>query len=187
MEHVHDLTQLTDEELLAHSLGAPHAFEALIERHQKSFFRRAVAVLKDKDEAEDVVQETLIRIYRFAPNFKGESGTFKSWSITILMNVARTKYKKKTTQWARVASLSQEHYESLPMASNKDAIEAKDIIQRALVCVPEDVAHILTLAFIEGLPYREIAEREGVSVGAIKTRIHRAKKVLKNIVGDIRV
>src|SRR3989344_4136990 len=111
MDHVYDLTALSDEELLARSV-------------------------KSRDEAEDVVQEAFIRIYRFAPKFDGESGTFRAWAVTILMNVARTRYQKQATARGRFAPLTPEHYESLAAPSPKDAAYAKDAIERALLRAP---------------------------------------------------
>lgn len=187
MEYARDLAELTDEELLFRSLGNPGLFEALVLRYQRLFLEKALYVVKSKDDAEDVVQDTFVRIYRFAPRFSGDEGTFRSWAVTILMNVARTRYQKKAKERQRNAPLSQEHYETLSAPPEKDAIQARDIIERALDSVPESAARILRLASLEGLPYEEIARREGMSVGAVKTRVHRAKKILKQTIGDIRV
>lgn len=179
MEDVTDIRNMSDEALLERSLKEVDLFEILVSRYQKQFLERAFFVVKDRDDAEDIVQDTFVRIYRFAPRFRGESGTFKAWATTILMNVARTRYQKKAKQWKRTAPLTQEHYESLGEESKEDARMAKDEIERALTLVSDDVAYILRLAFLEDLSYKEIAEREGVSEGAIKTRVHRAKKILR--------
>lgn len=183
--HTHELQNLSDEALLQYSLKSPAAFELLVDRYQKLFLERAMHIVKDRDEAEDVVQNAFIRMYRFAPRFKGSAGSVRSWAMTILMNVARTTYQHKARAWRRTASMTQEQYESLEAPSRKDAIEAKDIIERAFEFVPEEIKHILTLAFIEQLPYHEIAKRENSTEGAIKTRIHRAKKVLHSMIGGI--
>ena len=185
MDHVQTYADMTDEMLLERSLKSPSAFEALVARYQREFLDRAFFVVRSRDEAEDVVQDTFVRIYRFAPRFKATHGSFKAWAITILMNVARTRYQKQAKQWGREASLEPEHYESLAAPSEQEAKLARDTIERALAQIPQDIAGILRLAFIDELPYAEIAEREGVSHGAIKTRIHRAKKVLKKAVDEL--
>lgn len=185
MDHVHDYTEMTDEALLKAALKSPSAFEALVARYQREFLDRAFFVVKSRDEAEDVVQDTFVRIYRFAPRFKASHGSFKAWAITILMNVARTRYQKQAKQWGRQATLEPEHYESLAAPSEEEAKLARDTIERALKRIPEDTAGVLRLAFIEELSYAEIAEREGVTQGAIKTRIHRAKKVLRKAVDEL--
>jgi RNA polymerase sigma-70 factor (ECF subfamily) len=185
MDQVYDLQSLSDEELLSRSLSAPSAFEILVTRYRGHFIERAGYVVKSKDDAEDVVQETFIRIYRFAPRFDGSAGTFRAWATTILMNVARTRYQKQATHRGRVAPLLPEQYESIAAPSGKDAALARDTVERALEKAPDDIALILKMAYIEELPYQEIAERLAVSVGAVKTRVHRAKKLLRGIIGTV--
>lgn len=179
---------LTDEELLAMSLAKPSAFEHLLSRYQSQFLSRAESILRSRDAAEDVVQEAFVRIYRFAPRFKGEQGTFKAWSLTILMNVARTHYRKAARDRGEVALLDPEHYESLPgpdVTPEGDIGYAKEVIEKALALVEEDVAAILSLAYLEGLPYKDIAEKLGISVPAVKTRVHRAKAELRKVMGAV--
>lgn len=185
MDRVYDLNALSDEELLKRSLFAPAAFEILVTRYQGHFLERAGYVVKSRDEAEDVVQETFIRVYRFAPRFDGTAGTFRAWATTILMNVARTRYQKLATKRSRVAPLLPEHYESLAAPSGRDAAYAKDTVERALADAPDDVSTILKLAYIEELPYQQIAIQLDLTVGAVKTRVHRAKKLLRDIIGTV--
>ena len=182
-----DFANLSDEALLELSLNTPSAFETLLSRYQSQFLVRAQGVLRSRDAAEDVVQETFVRIYRFAPRFKGEHGSFKAWSLTILMNVARTHYRKSARDRGEVALLDPEHYESLPDESKRyggesDAAYAKEVVEKALPKVSEEVAQILSLAYLEDLPYKEIAETLGISVAAVKTRVHRAKAELRRVI-----
>lgn len=179
---VTDLTTLTDEELLKRSLSMPSAFETLMARHQREFIARAQAVVKSRDDAEDIVQETFVRIYRFAPKFSEESGTFRAWSVTILMNVARTRYQKVAKERGVFAKLEDEHFVSLAEVgrSQHDAYLDTEEVKRVLARVDADTAEILTLAYLEGLPYEQIAELKETSVGAIKARVHRAKLTVRN-------
>lgn len=180
------LSSLSDEELLQISLEEPGAFEALLGRYQAQFLARAQSILGNRDRAEDVVQEAFIRIYRFAPRFKSDAGSFRAWSLTILMNVARTHYRKSARERHFSVALDPEHYESLAdnSAPDKEGHEAyaREVVEQALKDAPRDVARILTLAFIEDLPYKDIAKREGLSIAAVKTRVHRAKEVLRRAV-----
>lgn len=184
--NVADLSTLTDEELLRRSLEMPSAFETLMIRHQREFLARAQAVVKTRDEAEDVVQETFIRMYRFAPKFSEENGTFRAWSITILMNVARTKYQKSAKERGVFARLEDDHFVSLAEVgrSEHDAYLDKEEVKQVLGRVDAETAEILTLAYLEGLPYEQIAELKETSVGAIKARVHRAKLTVRNVLGQ---
>lgn len=179
---------MPDEALLELSLKKPSAFEALVTRYQSQFLSRAQAVLRDRDRAEDVVQETFVRIYRFAPRFSAAHGNFRSWSLTILMNVARTHYQKTARDRGHTAPLEPEHYESLAdnsiHAKEGDEAYAKEVIEKALPLAPKDTADILRLAFIHGLPHAEIAQKLGVSTPAVKTRVHRAKAELRTIIKE---
>ena len=185
MEYVHDLHTLTDEELLARSLKSPQAFEALVVRYQKDFLERATFVVKSRDEAEDVVQDAFVRMYRFAPRFNPSYGSFRSWAMTILMNVARTRLQKRGRDRERTVALEPEHYESLAAPSEEDIILSRDTVLRLLERAPEDVARLMRLVYLEGLSYEEIGEREQASPGAIKTRVHRAKKTLQKLINEL--
>jgi len=178
--------EMTDEELLKHSLDAPSSFEVLMIRYQREFLNRAHAVVKSRDEAEDVVQETFVRIYRFAPKYKPENGSFRSWSLTILMNVARTRYQKQAKERGTFAHLEDEHYVSLadPVSAHDEYLD-KEEVKRVLSKVDDETARILTLAYIDDLPYQEIAQKEGTTVGAIKARVHRAKIAVRNALGEV--
>ena len=183
-----ELMSMPDEALLARSLSNPSAFEILVARYQSQFLSRVQGIVGSRDAAEDVVQEAFIRVYRFAPRFKGESGSFRAWSLTILMNVARTHYRKIARGRESFAELTAEHYESLadPLIESKEGHQAyaREVIEKGLAKAPGPVAEILQLAFIDGLPYAEIAEKLGTSVPAVKTRVHRAKAVLRDIIGS---
>lgn len=181
-----DYSTLTDEELLRHSLKNPGAFDALMRRHQREFLLRAQSVVKTRDEAEDIVQETFIRMYRFAPKFSSANGTFRAWSITILMNVARTKYQKNARERGIFAKLEDEHFVSLAEVgrSSHDAYLDEDEVKRVLDRVDDSTAEILRLAYLEGLPYDEIALRLGTTAGAVKARVHRAKIAVRNLLGE---
>jgi RNA polymerase sigma-70 factor (ECF subfamily) len=183
-----DFSLLSDEALLALALTKPNVFGALIDRYQTQFLSRAQMVVRSRDQAEDVVQETFIRIYRFAPRFKPDEGNFRAWALTILMNVARTHYQRAARYRGYTAPLDPEHYESLADTSDDgkegDTAYAKEVITKALAKAPKDVAEVLSLAFIEGLPHADIAERLGISSAAVKTRVHRAKAVLRDIINE---
>ncbi len=183
-----EFMSLSDEELLALSLSRPSAFEILVARYQTQFLSRVQHVVGSRDAAEDVVQEAFIRMYRFAARFKGEAGSFRAWSLTILMNVARTHYRKLARGRENFAELTAEHYESLAdtgvFAKEGHEAYAKEVIEKGFLQAPEGVAEILKLAFIDDLPYAEIAEKLGTSVPAVKTRVHRAKAVLRDIIGS---
>lgn len=157
----------------------------LLKRYQREFTERALALLKTRDEAEDVVQEAFVRIYRFADRFTPEAGGFKPWAMTILMNVARSAYRKRAIMWLRHAPLHAEHYENLAAPSHTEAAFAQDVVERALAQIPEDTALLLRKAFIEGFSYAELGALLGISEGAVKVRVLRGKRALRQVIQSL--
>lgn len=179
------LRERSDEEVLALSVSDPAAFGVLLDRYQEPFLRKAFSVVKNEEDAEDVVQDAFMKIYMNAARFRVQAGaTFKSWGYRILMNTAFTHYQKKKRARAATVELDPEFYEALPDrtdAFKKD--EVADYLVSVFAKMPEHMSRALRLHFLEGRPQKEIADAEGISVGAVKTRIHRAKREFKRIAG----
>ena len=111
----------SDEEILALSIEQPHLFAVLIDRYQSAFLRKAGTVIRGKEDAEDIVQETFTKIYLYAGKFQVQEGaSFKSWGYKILMNTSFTHYKKKKRRIGATADLDPEFYEILPDVKSKD-------------------------------------------------------------------
>jgi RNA polymerase sigma-70 factor (ECF subfamily) len=178
----------SDEDILLASLSTPALFSRLVAKYQEPFLRKAKSIVHDEREAEDIVQETFLKIYLNARKFKVVEGAqFSSWGYRILINTALTHYTKRKREGATRAELDPEILELLPDSSveqfkNK---ELSDEIASVLLKMPPLFASALTAFFIDGLPQEEIAAREGVSVGAIKTRVHRAKKEFQRLYKSI--
>ncbi len=177
-----DVSNLTDEALLRHSMSHPSHFTEIMRRYEAPFLRKAESVLRNREDAEDVVQETFTKMYVHAKSFQVQEGaTFKSWGYAILMNTAFTLYKKKKRKWAVGSEIDPEWYEALPdlEARQFEKQELSDYLISLFARMPEHFVRVLKLQFIEGKSQEEIAEAEGLSVGAVKTRVHRAKKALE--------
>ncbi len=185
-----DLCEKSDEEVLRESVKNPRCFSVLLERYQEAFLRKAERVLRSREDAEDVVQETFSKIYLNAERFQVvEGASFKSWGYKILMNTSFTKYQKLKKDRGAIAPIDPEFYEVLPdtLSRQFEKQEVSDYLVSVLSKMPEHLRRVLELHFIEGRPQQEIAEIEGVSVGAIKTRVHRAKEAFKNIENTMKI
>ena len=177
-----DIQERTDEEILALSVREPEYFRIILERYQDAFLRKAISILKNKEDAEEVVQETFSKIYRYADKFTVQEGaSFSSWGYRILMNTAFTRYQKMKKDWNALSKLDPEIYETLPDTKMEqfEKLEMSDYVVSILSELPEQLARILHKHFIEGKPQKDIAEEEGISVGAVKTRVHRAKDAFR--------
>jgi RNA polymerase sigma-70 factor (ECF subfamily) len=173
---------LADSEILARVKREPELFSELVRRYEAPFLRRARAILRSPEDAEEVVQDAFTKIYLYAEKYSPQAGaSFASWGYTILNRVAYTRYGKNKAAWSEVAELEPEHYESLPDAKAEflEDLSIRDEVVSALAQLPETAARILRLQFIEGKTQEEIAQSEQLSIPAVKTRIHRAKKLFK--------
>lgn len=144
--------------------------------------RRARAILKSPEDAEEVVQDAFTKMYLYADKYHPQEGaSFSSWAYTILNRVAYTKYRAKSIERGKRAELLPEHYESLPdtRAEFLEDLSIRSEVIAALAKLPEAAARILRLQFIEGKSQEEIAVSEQLSIPAVKTRVHRAKKLFK--------
>jgi len=178
-----DIGDLSDAEVLARSRREPALFSILVHRYEAALLRRARTILKNPEDAEEVVQDAFTKMYLYADKYHPQEGaSFSSWMYTILNRVAYTKYRAKSTEWGKRAELEPEHYESLPDARAEflEDLSIRDEVLAALAKLPETAAKILRLQFIEGKSQEEIAQAEKLSIPAVKTRIHRAKKLFKD-------
>jgi RNA polymerase sigma factor (sigma-70 family) len=176
------ITEKKDEEILALSIKKPSLFSIIVDRYEEAFVRKAMRIIHKQEEAEDIVQEAFTRIYMNAARFTPQEGaTFKSWAYKILINVTFTHYQKLKKGVVNTVELDPEIYEIMPDLQSRDFEKEtmRDYVASILSRIPDNLGTVLKRYFIDGVPQKEIAEEEGVSVGAIKTRICRAKKEFK--------
>jgi len=177
---------LKDEEILALSLEQPALFRILVSRYQEAFIRKALGIVRQREEAEEIVQETFVKIYFNGKKFKKMDGIeFKSWAYRILVNTAISRYRKISRKWQaesndpldlETASDSALSTENIILESENKSLTA-DLLSR----LPKPLARLVSLYYIEDKPYKEIAEQEGLTMAALKMKLFRAKKLLKNI------
>ncbi len=176
------LDERKDEEILALSIKNPSLFSILITRYEDAFIRKALSVLRNQEDAEDVVQETFTKIYYYAPRFQAvEGASFKSWGYRILINTSITLYQKRKKDKAATVPLSDELEDVLRDAKVEGLPEKEisDYVIRILSKVPTDLARMLRRHFIDGLSQKEIADEEGITIAAVKTRVHRGKEAFR--------
>lgn len=181
-----EYSALADHDLLTLSLKEPAAFEVLVDRYQEPFMRKALKILRDQELAEDAVQDAFVKIYVGAKKFTPQAGaSFSSWGYKVLINHCLTlyqKHKKYTGAYAKSEELDPEFAEHMTDHSQIELHEhmlSEDYLLSLISRLPLAFSRVLRMFAIEGKSYEEIAEKEGVSEVAIRTRVHRAKKELK--------
>jgi RNA polymerase sigma-70 factor (ECF subfamily) len=183
---------LRDEEVLVLSLKHPSVFAELVRRYEEPFMRKAMSIVREREEAEDIVQEAFTKIYLNAKKFAPQEGaSFSSWGYRILINTALTHYMKRKRRGERVVELDEEIWNLIPDKNLRqfEKKELQDLVASVLTRMSPMFARALANFFLEGKSQEEMAHEEGVSVGAIKTRVHRAKheftKIYKSITHTI--
>ncbi len=181
--------QYKDEEILAASLNRPALFKILVDRYQEAFIRKAVGILRNHEEAEDIVQETFVKIYLHGKKFKKMEGIeFKSWAYKVLVNTAISRYRKISKKWqAESADPLDLELASEKSLSTEDIVlesETKSITADLISRLPKPLALLVSLYYIEDRSYKDIAEKESLTIPALKMKLFRAKKILKDLVNN---
>lgn len=169
----------SDEELLALSVSQPSLFALLVRKYEEPFLRKARTIVREQEAAEDIVQEAFTKIYLNAGKFKKREGAqFSSWGYRIVINTALTHYARRKRRSGGEVALDDEIWALIPDRNLRqfERRELEDLVASVLRRMPAPLQRALTAFFLEGKSQEEIAAEEGLSVGAVKTRVHRAKR-----------
>jgi RNA polymerase sigma-70 factor (ECF subfamily) len=164
-------------------LGDVDAFTAIVEAYYPRCMRFARAVLQNPDDAEDMVQDTFVRLYRALPRYEDRQ-RFESWLFQILGNCCRTANSVFRRDSAR--AVDDDALERLPADDVTGAhldLEWGASVRRALADVPDYNREIFLLHYIEGFSYDEIERMTGVKQSALKMRVKRASDLLRSLLG----
>ncbi len=179
----------TDKELIALlQENDPLGYEILVEKYADLVFRAAYRVVQNEQDAEDIMQETFLSVYRKIGKFRGDS-KFSSWLYRIASNAAldlvRAKERKegKDTQLDDLTPDSEETFEladkeSLPTEETLLQNESLERVREALDAMPPKLRAAYLLYMVEGLSTPKVAESLDIKLSAAKLRIHRARKFM---------
>ena len=172
---------MPDLEVIARVLAGEAAlFELIMRRYNRLLFRLARGVVRDDDEARDVVQDAYLRAYRKLEQFRGPHG-FKSWLVQIALNEARGRLRKPFAladdddALVDLQALQADEPEFDAMSC-----EARRIIETAIDGLPDDFRVVFMLRGVEQLSIAESAELLGIKEATVKTRFHRARSLLRH-------
>lgn len=181
-----DLRSASDEIVFAESLRNPDLYEVIVNRYKKAFLRKVapiVAPIGGLTGAEDIVQEAFVKIYLKGNSFasRGE-GSFKSWAYAVLMNTCFSAYRKAR----REKLVSLEEYEdvvaSIPIEEDTSSSKfSLDLAVSLIAKLPDTLKRVADWYFIKGKSHSDIAVLEKTTEGAIRTRLHRAREIIKKL------
>ena len=168
--------------------GDLDAFNDLVRLHQDQLFALVVRMVPDRDQASDVVQEAFFSAFRHLAAFRG--GSVKSWLNRICVNAAMdTQRLRKRRPVQPYPELDDESWQP-PAGPDVDperiavTAERSRVINEAMTRITGDQRTAIVLFDVEGYDYAEIAEMTGVSLGTVKSRIHRGRLALRAILED---
>jgi len=176
-----------DRELVeAAAAGSRDAFDELVRRHQAAIVSLAQVLTSGRGDPDDLAQEVFVRAWRSLRTFRGES-LFRTWLHRVAINVVRTSQAKRGL-WTRL--FTSDSQDSVPeRASGEEPLDAvlarRQVIDRALATLPEELRVAVTLRDLQGLDYKEIADLIGVPVGTVESRIFRARQKLKPLLAPL--
>lgn len=166
----------TDAELLAaHVAGSdPSAFTELIRRHRSRLWVVAGAILRNPQDADDAVQDAMLRAFIHAPRFRGDSSVYV-WLRTLTINVSTSMATKRARLAGRTISQDTSFKPDPATAEATSAVELDELLRRALSEVPEDQRNAFVLVQLLDMPVGEVAELQMVRPATIYTRVYRAR------------
>lgn len=172
------------------------AFRQLVERHQRRAFTIAVGLIRDENDAREIVQEAFLRVHRGLDSFEGGSSFF-TWLYRIITNLAIDLMRKpgrKATELDESRDLSNESEGELALVSRIDGADPIDVvrrrqiaerIQRALDALPSYHRAVIVMREVEGLSYEEMAQAMDVSKGTIMSRLFHARQKMQRALADV--
>ncbi len=184
------MTEKTDREIVNEVLqGNTELFQLVIYRYQKAIFNYIYRMVKHRQEAEDLAQETFVRVFSKLKRYD-HTYEFSTWVYRIALNVCRDFFRKKKFFFFSLQNPVGEEEESefadfIEQESfcDPDGVilnqELKLEIERAIMRLPVKFREIIVLRHIDGLSYEEIANVTSLPIGTVKTYIYRARKKLQ--------
>jgi len=180
--------QNSDNDLLhAVARGDELALAACYDRYRLILFGLILRTLHDREEAEDVLQEVFLQVWRRAGDFDEARGRAFTWLVTIARSRAIDRLRSagsRTRLAEEAAQVPQDEFGDAAVDAVKS--ETGSIVRKALAELPEEQQKTLFLAYFEGLTQTEIAARLGDPLGTVKTRIRSGMMKLRELLGQSR-
>ena len=175
--------QAEGELLAAAQAGDSSAVEELLERHEKQVYRFGLRMCGNEEAARDVLQETLIAAFKGLHQFRGDAA-LSTWLYQIARSFCLKSRRRGAGEPERHVALDEPEVRQVesPEAGPDHRAEAREIgalLQAAILALPETSREVIVLRDVEGLSAEEAAAVTGLEVGALKSRLHRARMQLR--------
>jgi RNA polymerase sigma-70 factor, ECF subfamily len=183
------LVTLDDTELVRRALARdPDAFRCIMQRHNRRLYRIARSVLRDNADAEDVVQEAYVAAFNHLTTYRGES-SLAAWLSRIAMNEALGRLRRKRTagNFTALEEVTEGAIIQFPLLARNDDPERTmaqrqilQLVEKAMDALPDAFRVVFVTRVIEGMSVEETAELLCIKPETVKTRLHRARQLLRD-------
>jgi RNA polymerase sigma-70 factor, ECF subfamily len=177
-----------DSALVEHmKAGDERALAALYDRYSGMLFAMLLRILRDRQAAEEVLQDLFLQLWRNAGSFDASRGSLPAWLMVIGRNRAISRLRRRSSQEMT------EDVEAWPASAVASPVDIEGEMQRALLteklraamaALPREQREAVELAYFEGMTQTEIAERTGSPLGTVKSRVRAALQSLKELFDD---
>ena len=152
--------------------GDKTALQNLYDRHGGVLFGLALKILNDRSDAEDVLQEVFVQIWKTANSFDQRRGKPLGWFIMLTRSRAIDRLRSRNTRTRVMEAVSQEVTDETPLpAQEADVAETRTLVRHAMQALPAEQRQLIELAYFGGLSQSEIAGQLGQPLGTVKTRM----------------
>ena len=174
------MDKLSDKELFAKIAADDEpSFSEFVGRYKDRLYNFIVRIIHEKEAAEDILQDTFLRVYNQRRSYSPDYAV-STWVFTIALNLVRSELRKrKLRRYMSLDFLKEESDIEIADPRNPEPGKLKPILEKAIKTLPEEYRLAFVLCDIERLPYDEIAEIMRVPVGTVKSRINRARSMLR--------
>jgi RNA polymerase sigma-70 factor (ECF subfamily) len=190
-----DYPSAADEQLVAWAKdGDTEAFEELIHRHRDKIYARAMIMMRNEVDAVDLSQEAWVKSWQRLHQFQGES-SFATWMTRIVINLCLDQIRRqKRTRAESIEEMQEESggvERQMPVAETNptEGLESEEIrrrIDEAMGKLTDAHRTVLVLHEFEGLEYKEIAKRVGISIGTVMSRLFYARRRLAALLQSLK-
>ena len=190
------LRELDDSQLVARYLdGERFAFNELVDRYQDRLLNFIYRTIGDRDRAEDLVQETFVRVYRHLHRFD-QSKKFSTWAYTIASNLAKNELRNRSRNPLVLFQAIKKNWDAdhRPLEFEDSTYAPDDLfrkrhlrekVEAAVAELPEHHRVVFVLRELEGKTYEEISDITGVTLGTVKSRLNRARNRFAQIIAPM--
>lgn len=188
IESSNDRMTIKDDQIIISQIleGDTNAFSILVDRYKDLVFTLALRMVKHREEAEEVSQDTFIKVYKSLSKFKGNS-KFSTWIYKVAYNTCLDRLKKIKREYnvVTIDEYTEHQIKTLDNALDQmEALEHKKRIQHCLQMLPSDDSFLLTLYYFEELSLEEISKVVNLTANNVKVKLFRSRKKLTTILKE---